>query len=65
MKKKAGRRHVMGVGISGSSLFCDWIYLAENVCRPAAQNVMGDKEIIRNREQAMGDGVRKAGGGPK
>ena len=55
----------MGVGISGSSLFCDWIYLAENVCRPAAHNVMGDKDIIRKREQAMRDGVRKAGGGPK
>ena len=42
-----------------------WIYLAEHVCRPRAQNVIVCKEFIRSRRQAMGGGVRKADGGPK
>ena len=40
-------------------------YLAENVCGPGAQNMVGCKEFIRSRRQAMGGGVRKADGGPK
>ena len=40
-------------------------YLAENVCRPGAQNAMGLKDFIRSRRQAMGEGVRKAAGGHK
>ena len=40
-------------------------YLAENVCRPGAQDMVGRKEFIRSRRQAMGGGARKADGGPK
>ena len=32
---------------------------------PGAQNMLGCKELTRSRRQAMGDGVRKADGGPK
>ena len=53
----------MDVGGFRSSLCGDLIYLAENVCRPVAQNVLGHKEFIRSRRQGMGEGLRKAGGG--
>ena len=55
----------MGVDTFGSSLFGNVVYLAENVRRPEGQHVVGNKEIIRSRRQAMGGGVRKADGGPK
>ena len=35
----------MGIDTFGNSLSGDLIYLAKNVCRPAAQNVAGHKEI--------------------
>ena len=54
----------MGIDTFGSSLSGDLIYLAENVRRPAAQNVVGHKEVIGIRRQAMGGGVRMADGGP-
>ena len=40
-------------------------HLAENVCGPMAQNVVGHKELSRGRQQAKGGGVWKAAGGPK
>ena len=55
----------MAIGTFGSSLFGNLIYLADIVCRPGAQNVVGGTELIRSRRQAMGVGVRKADGGPK
>ena len=55
----------MGIDTFGSSLPGDLIYLAKIVCRPAAQNVVGHKEFIGMRRQAMGGGVRMADGGPK
>ena len=55
----------MGVGTFGSSLSGDLVYLADNVRRLGGQNVVGSKEFIGSRRQAMRDGVRKAGGGPK
>ena len=42
-----------------------WFYLAENVWGPMAQNVVGNKEFIRSRQQVKGGGVRKAARGPK
>ena len=54
----------MGIDTFGSSLSGDLIYLAENVRRPAAQNVVGHKEVIGIRRQAMGGGVRMADGSP-
>ena len=41
------------------------IYLAENVGRPGAENVMGLKDFIGSRRQAMEEGVRKAARCPK
>ena len=55
----------MGVGTFGSSLFGKLVYFAENLRLPESQNVVGSKEFIRSRRQAMGAGVRKADGGPK
>ena len=55
----------MGVGSFGSSLFGNVVYLAENVCRPEGQNVVGSKGFIRSRRKVMGGGVREADGGPK
>ena len=55
----------MGIGTFGSSLFGKLVYLAESVRRPEGQNVIGSKEVMRSRRQAMGGGVRKADGGPK
>ena len=54
----------MGIDTFGSSLSGDLIYLAENLCRRAAQHVLGHKEIRGTRRQAMGGGVRMADGGP-
>ena len=54
----------MGIDTFGSSLSGDWIFLAKNVCRPAAQNVVGHKEFIGIRWQAIGGGVGVADGGP-
>ena len=53
----------MGIDTFGSSLSGDLIYLAKIVCRPAAQNLVGHKEFIGIRWQAMGGGVRMALGG--
>ena len=54
----------MGVDTFCSSVSGDVIYLAENVGRPAAQNVIGHEEFIGTRRQAIGGGVRMASGGP-
>ena len=54
----------MGIDTFGNSLSGDLIFLAENVRRPAAQNVVGYKEVIGIRRQAMGGVVRMADGGP-
>ena len=54
----------MGIDTFGSSLSGDLIYLAKNVCRPAAQNVVGHKEFVGIRWQAVRGGVRMADGGP-
>ena len=39
----------MAIDTFGSSLFGDWIYLAENLRRPAAQHVLGHKVFIGAR----------------
>ena len=55
----------MGIDTFGSSLSGDLIYLAEKRCRPAAQNVLGHKEVIGARRQAMEEVyVRMADNGP-
>ena len=56
--------------IAASTLFAVAVpaicfYLAENVCPPGTQNMVGCKEFLRSRRQAMGGDVRKADGGPK
>ena len=54
----------VGIDTFCSSLSGDLIYLAEDICRPAAENVLGHKKFIGTRRQATGGGVRMAGGGP-